>query len=115
MFELNTNVRYFICNRPVSMRNSFDGLAGIVRNFMRQSPTSDGVFIFFNNTRTHVKILFWDSSGFVLYYKRLEQGRFQRYTTDCGAYFEIDKAMLTMLMEGIKIDKIQRLKRYKML
>ena len=113
MFGFDYNVRYFVCATPVDMRNSFDGLAGVVRNFMQKTPTSGAVFIFFNKNRTHVKLLFWDTDGFTLYYKRLEQGRFQACTATCDTSIEVDKITLNMLLEGVKIDQMRRLKRYK--
>lgn len=55
------------------MRKSFDGLCGLVSSVMQRQPTSGEVYIFLNRSRTHIKLLHWESGGFVLYYKRLEQ------------------------------------------
>jgi len=71
------------------MRNGFDGLAGIVRNYLRKDPVSGDVFIFLNKTRTHIKLLYWDGDGFALFYKRLERGRYDQ----CTAVNELSKEM----------------------
>ncbi|WP_139217717.1 IS66 family insertion sequence element accessory protein TnpB [Thermophagus xiamenensis] len=46
-----------MCCNPVDMRNGFDGLAGIVRNVLKQDPASGSVFIFINRAGTHIKLL----------------------------------------------------------
>lgn len=74
MLGLSANLKYFLCNKPVDMRNGFDGLAGIARNILKQDPIGGSVFIFINRTGTHLKLLYWDGDGFVLFYKRLEKG-----------------------------------------
>jgi transposase len=56
------------------MRKSFDALCGLVISVMQRQPTSGEVFVFLNRSRTHIKLLHWEHGGFVLYYKRLEQG-----------------------------------------
>lgn len=76
MLGLSSNLRYFLCCKPIDIRNSFDGLAGIVRNTLQNDPISGSVFIFLNKKRTHIKLLYWDGDGFALFYKRLERGRY---------------------------------------
>ena len=68
MLGLSVNLRYFLCCTPVDMRNGFDGLAGIVRNKLKNDPISGSVFVFLNKTRTHIKLLYWDGDGFALHY-----------------------------------------------
>ena len=46
MLGLSANLKYYLCNRSVDMRNGFDGLAGIVRNVLGQDPIGNSVFIF---------------------------------------------------------------------
>ena len=53
MLGLSANLRYFLCCQSTDMRNGFDGLAGIVRNFLMKDPVSGDVFIFLNKTRTY--------------------------------------------------------------
>ena len=58
------------------MRKSFDGLCGLIRSQTEKNPASGEVFVFLNRSRTLLKLLHWEHGGFVLYYKRLEQGTF---------------------------------------
>lgn len=114
MIAFSSHLRYFLCTSPVDMRNSFDGLCGIVRQKLQKDPISSSVFIFFNKPRTHLKVLFWDGDGFVLYYKRLERGTFHPRTTDCEPSIQIGKEELMMFLEGLSFEKIRKSKRFKM-
>jgi len=66
---------YLACG-ATDMRNQIDGLAAVVQNRFKLTPTSDAIFIFCNAGRDRLKILEWDGDGFWLHYKRLERGRF---------------------------------------
>jgi transposase len=111
MLGLSANLRYFLCTREVDMRNGFDGLAGIVRNHLKQDPISGDVFIFINNRRTHIKLLYWDGDGFALFYKRLERGRYA-CTVGNEPSRQIKKDELMMLLEGLSFKAMRKGKRY---
>lgn len=66
---------YLACG-ATDMRNNIDGLASVVQNSFKLTPTSDAIFVFCNAGRDRLKILEWDGDGFWLHYKRLERGRF---------------------------------------
>jgi hypothetical protein len=67
------------------MRKSFDSLCGLVRNVMGQDPMSDDVFIFVGTRKDAIKLLHWEQSGFVLYYKRLEEDTFDLPQSGSGS------------------------------
>jgi len=91
------------------MRKSFDGLCGLVSSVMQRQPTSGEVYVFLNRSRTHIKLLHWESGGFVLYYKRLEQGTFLA-PKDRGN--ELSWSDLILMTEGIYVVKSIQKKRY---
>ena len=61
----------------VDLRKGVELLGGIVRT-MHMSPTDGSVYVFLNRSRTRMKLLHWERGGYVIYYKRLEQGRVSR-------------------------------------
>lgn len=66
----------YIHRRPVNMRKSINGLSVIVDQEMGLDLQSSSLFIFCNKRRTHLKILYFDKSGFALWLKRLEASKF---------------------------------------
>jgi len=102
MFALGENHRFFLFGKPTDMRKSFDTLAGLIRSGMQRNPTSGDVYIFINKRRNMMKVLNWQKGGFMLYFKRLEKGKF--YLPDSNkntAETEISHARLAMISEGI--------------
>jgi len=75
MFSLNDTYRYWLYNKPVDMRKSFNGLSGIVTNAMCERLRSGDVFIFVNSSRNMMKMLRQEEGGLVLYAIRLDMGR----------------------------------------
>lgn len=75
MFCLDNTCRYWLYNKPVDMRKSFNGLSGIVTNAMCERLRSGDVFIFANASRNMMKLLCQEDGGLVLYSIRLDMGR----------------------------------------
>ena len=67
----------YLHREPVDFRKSINGLALIVEQEMQLSPMSPALFVFCNKNRDRVKALYWDRTGFCLWYKRLEQEKFK--------------------------------------
>jgi hypothetical protein len=80
---------------------------------MGRDPLSGEVFIFMNKTRTAIKLLHWERGGFVVYHKRLEEGRFTLPVFDrrTGSY-SLKWTDLVLMVEGISLDRIYYRKRY---
>lgn len=71
-------VEIFVAVEPVDMRLGFERLGGIVRERMRREPrTKAALFVFIGKRRRTLKILGWDGTGTVLWYKRLDAGQFE--------------------------------------
>ena len=66
---------YIACGYT-DMRKSIDGLAAIVQQNFKLDPFSNSLFLFCGRSSTKMKVLYWEGDGFVLLYKRLENGKF---------------------------------------
>jgi hypothetical protein len=53
------------------MRKSFDALGGIIRSAMHLDPLSDCIFVFKNKRGDRIKVVYWDTDGFAMWYKVL--------------------------------------------
>jgi transposase len=110
MITLSPHQHYYVYKGFTDMRKSFDGLSGLVRNDLEKNPSSGNVFIFFNKPRTHVKILFWESDGYALFYKRLERGTFE--LPQANHEHEISAQTLSLILQGIVLSSVKKKKRY---
>lgn len=101
MFFPEGQVRVHLYGRPTDMRKSFDGLYALTRHELGQNPTSGHLFVFINRRATQMRVLYWDRTGFCVWAKRLEEGRFlsdwNKVTTR-----EMDWTGLKLLLEGIE-------------
>jgi transposase len=111
MFSLSSSHRYRLYRRACDMRKSFNGLSGLVQNELGRDPTSGEVFVFINRKRTHIKLLHWESGGFVLYYKRLEKGTFTPPELS-GDQTVVRWPELVMMIEGIQVQVSRQTPRY---
>lgn len=76
MLNCSTATRVFIAVAPVDLRASFNKLFALTQSVLEQDPLSGHWFVFTNQERNRVKVLFWDGSGLWVCAKRLEKGRF---------------------------------------
>ena len=111
MLSLPPAVRVFVCLQPTDMRRSFDGLAMLTEQVIRQNPFSGHLFVFCNRRRDRVKLLYWDRDGYAIWYKRLEKGVF-RFPDDDTASVEIESGDLWLLLEGIELATVRRRERW---
>jgi transposase len=112
MFSLGA-ARYYLYRKPTDMRKSFDGLCGLVSGHLGQNPMSGDVFIFINKPRNRIKLLRWETGGFVLFYKRLESGTFELPLSKSGGLStQIDYGELAMIVTGISIKNLIKRKRF---
>jgi len=111
MLSLGSSHRYFLYGEPTDMRKSFDGLSGLVRNELGQDPLSGDVFVFVNRRGDRMKLLLWEESGYVIWYKRLEAGTFELGRGGAQSRV-IGWHQLVMLLEGIELSSVRKRKRF---
>lgn len=110
MLSLPPSVHVLICHEATDMRKGIDGLAALVEYRLTMDPFSGHLFCFFNKPRNKIKVLYWDTTGFCLYLKRLERGRFHlgKQTQEQP----ITPVMLQLILEGIDLDEAKKHKRF---
>ena len=92
------------------MRKGYYALSALVRSTMERDPLDGSVYIFINKRRDKMKLLVFERSGFVVYYKCLELGTFEMPMTKDS---EITWNTLMLIMEGISLKSEHQRKRYK--
>lgn len=104
-------VRIYLAMAPADLRASFDGLSARVVSILEADPFTGHLFVFRNRRGDRVKILFWDRSGFCLWYKRLEKGSFC-FPSGSTPSVEVEAAELALLLEGIDLRGARRRPRW---
>ena len=109
MLTLPPSVRIYLAVEPVDLRRGHDGLSKIVQGQWSLDVFGGHLFVFLGRRLDRCKILFWDRGGLVLYYKRLERGRFRmpRINSD-HLTVQMDAAELAMLLDGINVARVKR-------
>jgi transposase len=109
MLSVSPGTRIYLATEPVDLRRGHDGLTALVRTRFGMDPLEGHLFVFVGRRVDRVKILFWDRGGFVLYYKRLAQGRFRMPKIDSGAdRVVLDGTELAMLLGGFDLARARR-------
>ena len=111
MLSISTKIKYHICCTPIDIRKGFDGLSGLIRNYLKKDPLTGDIFIFLNKNRTHIKLLYWDGDGFTIYYKRLEKGTYDLPKSD-DLSKELKREELLLILEGIRLEICKKKKRF---
>lgn len=109
MFSLSSSHTFLLYPKACDMRKSFNGLCGIVANELGRAAHNGEVFVFINRKNNQMKLLHWEPGGFVLYYKRLEQGTFAKAK---GDRIQISWSDLVLMVEGIQILKSSQKRRF---
>jgi transposase len=91
--------RILAYREPVDMRKSFNGLVALVQNVLQEDPLSGCLFVFFNRRGNYMKLVTWDRTGYCLFAKRLEQGRFRLPAGE--AKQEISERAFKLILDGI--------------
>lgn len=109
MLLLPAALRILLAAEPIDLRRGIDGLMALVQGEWKEDVYGGALFVFVSRRRDRVKILTWDNGGFVVFYKRLEAGRFRvPAVEDDDQALRIDATQLAMLLDGIDVSRVRR-------
>lgn len=112
MITLPSSVRIYLAAGAVDLRKSIDGLGAIVTE-RGHDVYSGYLYVFASRRGDRIKILTWDHGGFVLYYKRLERGRFRLPEIRVGQVeVLLDATQLAMLLDGLDVKQVKPPRRW---
>jgi transposase len=88
------------------MRQSFDGLVALVKSVLGEDPLSGSLFVFVNRRHNYLKLVYWDRTGFCIFAKRLERGRFALPGTERTC--EVSEQTFRLILDGIMLGARRR-------
>jgi transposase len=114
VLSLPPSVRLFVATQPVDGRKGADSLMVLVRDVFRLDPLSGHLFVFFTKRSDRIRIVYWDRSGFAMWTKRLQRGRFRHPLSADGklSVRAIEAAELALIVEGIELRGARRRARW---
>jgi transposase len=109
MLSIGDKHVYLACGHT-DMRKSINGLASLVEASFKLNPHNASLYVFCNRNRDRIKILEWDTDGFWLYFKRLEQGHFKWPSEkESETTMQLTEAEFSCLLNSPKVmQKLQR-------
>lgn len=92
----------------VDFRKAINGLVAIIESEMELSPYSEALFVFCSRSRDKLKVIHWDTTGFVLWYKRLEQSKYAWPIKHDEAVIQWTPEQWQWLLSGYNVLAMQR-------
>ena len=102
--DLPAGQQVYLITGYTDLRRSIDGLASIIQGQLNLDPFSTALFLFCGRRRDRIKGLLWESDGFLLVYKRLDNGCFQWPRSEMEAKL-LTPQQVRWLLEGLKIEQ----------
>jgi transposase len=100
MITAPAGLRVLIATKPIDFRKGADGLAALVRETLDDDPFSGSIYVFRSKRADRVKMLAWDGTGLVLFWKRLESGAF-KWPPITDGVMRLTSAQLAALVDGM--------------
>lgn len=105
MIAFNRRTKIFVSKEPTDMRASYDTLFAKTKSVLSQDPFSGHLFLFINRSRTAVKCLYYDGTGFVIIAKRMEKRLFSRINPYHRGEVVMTAAEFALYFEGADLEK----------
>ena len=107
MTQLSGMTDIYLYRNVVDFRKSINGLMVVVEDEMKLSPFNNALFVFCNRGRDKIKALYWDETGFCLWYKRLEKDKFKWPRKSNQSTLNVSETQWDWLLSGLDLTKMQ--------
>jgi len=97
----------FIHRDRVDMRKSINGLSEIVESAGMGELRGSYLFVFAGRSKSTIKVLYWDRTGFALWQKRLEEARFPWPRKEPGEVVKLSPEQFSWLLSGYDVWKVK--------
>lgn len=108
MLSVPEDLPVYLAVKYIDMRKSFDGMSVYIQSCLKMNPLKDGVCVFRNKSGDKVKLIFWNRTGLVIVYKRLERGHF-KWPHPNEKVMQLSRQELELLLDGVDLSKLKRL------
>jgi transposase len=105
-----SNLKIHLASQPVDMRKSSQTLAVVVKNILEKDPLCGHLFVFYNKRKDLMKVLYWQTNGFCLWQKKLEEGRFILPLPFSSPSLEMSSYHLQVFIQGLDCWKMNTAK-----
>lgn len=99
----NVKSTFIVCGKT-DLRRGIDGLAAIIQNEYNLDVYDDALFLFCGTRCDRFKMLHWDGDGFLLLYKRLENGKL-KWPRTRREVRQLTSQQIRWLLEGLSVDQ----------
>ena len=103
LLNLPQDTKVYLACGYTDLRKQIDGLAAMVVESFGQDPCQDALYLFCGRRSDRFKALYWEGDGFLLLYKRLEEGKFQ-WPRSAFEVRQLTQQQLRWLLEGLTIE-----------
>ena len=108
MIHPGSGAKIFVATKPVDFRKGHDGLAALIQSHLNMRPFDGAVYVFRAKRADRLKLIFWDGTGLVMAYKRLEQNQFKWPAIKDGV-LRLDPAQFEALFAGLDWRRVTQL------
>ena len=109
------NVRVFLAREPVDMRKQFHGLIALAEEVLKQDPLTGHLFVYINRRRDRIKVLYWEDTGYCIWYKQLQRGTYELPpVNDQSVSIELTMSQLSLILDGIELGSAKQRLRFEM-
>ena len=107
MITWSEDAEIYLHRLPVDFRKAINGLVALVEQEMQLPLFERSLFVFCNKRRTQLKVLYWDSTGFALWQKRLEKDKFKWPRLYSDDVIQFSHEHWRWLLRGVDVSKIK--------